>query len=458
MFVTNDDDSSTPFREDQLLPYELTPIESLKPAARNARDHGSAQLAALEKSLAAFGMISPVIRDSNNHIVAGHGRVEAAKRAGLKTIPTLRVDHLSESELRLYALADNRIAERSTWNEGARAQEFKELRLETPDLDLTLSGFEHPVIEFSIASLEQTNWSDLDKVPEHIPANPITQLGDIWDYKNGHTLVCGDSTKPETVADAMHRETAQLIAQDAPYNLPAKGYSGKGQHQHGDFVMGAGEMDKEGFRTFLTNSFETMKPHLADGALIYGFMDGKHIGDLLEAGDRAEFELKTIVVWDKGKGGMGALYRSAHELIAVFKHGKASHINNIMLGKHGRDRHNIWRYPGMNCFGPGRDHALLLHATVKPVEMICDLLLDVSRLGDVVFDGFSGSGTTLVAAEKMGRRAKVIELDPHYCDVAIKRFLQAFSEEPIERRSGLTFSEMAKQRSIPCSKEVRDAQ
>lgn len=458
MSDANKNESPLPLPGNGLLKYELTPIELLKPAARNARDHGKAQLAALESSLTAFGVISPVITDSSNRIVAGHGRVEAAKQAGLTMIPTLRIDHLSEAELRLYALADNRIAERSTWNETARAEEFRELRLEMPDLDLTLSGFEHPVIELAIASLEQTDWSDLDKLPEKVPDNPVTRLGDIWDYQNGHTLVCGDSTRPETVATTVNGETVRLVEEDFPYNLRAKEYSGKGKHQHGDFQMAAGEMNQGQFRDFLSRSFAAVLPHLADGALLYGFMDWKHISDLIEVGDRSSFELKNIVVWDKGKGGMGALYRSAHELVAVFKHGKGPHTNNIMLGKHGRDRHNIWRYAGMNRFGRGRDRALSLHGTVKPVEMICDLLLDASKPGDVVFDGFSGSGTTLIAAEKMGRRAKVIELDPQYCDVAINRFVQAFGEEPIERRTGLTFSGSADQRFGSPATEEGDAQ
>ena len=457
MSDTNEKKTASPVPGNGLLPYELTPIASLKSAARNARDHGKAQLAALESSLTAFGMISPVITDSNNRIVAGHGRVEAARRAGLEVIPTLRIDHLSEAELRLYALADNRIAERSTWNEKARAEELRDLRLDMPDLDLTLSGFEHPVIELAIASLEQTDWSDLDKVPEVITADPVTRTGDIWDYKNGHTLVCGDSTQPETVAAAVGGETVRVVEEDFPYNLRAREYSGKGKNQHGDFRMAAGEMSGGQFTDFLTESLAAVLPHLADGALVYGFMDWRHIGNLLEAGERSSFELKNIVVWDKGKGGMGALYRSAHELVAVFKHGKGPHTNNIMLGKHGRDRHNIWRYAGMNRFGRGRDRALALHGTVKPVEMICDLLLDASIPGDVVFDGFSGSGTTLVAAEKMGRRAKVIELDPQYCDVAINRFVQAFGEEPVERRTGLTFSELASQRASTLSAEDGDA-
>lgn len=445
-------------RDNGLLDYKLTSIALLKPAARNARDHSKSQIAALENSITTFGTINPVIIDADSRIVAGHGRVEAAKRAGLTEIATLRIDHLSDAELRLYSLADNRIAERSTWNEAARAEEFRELRLEMPNLDLTVSGFDHPAIEIAIAKLEQTDWSDLDKVPEKIPIEPITRLGDIWDYKNGHSLVCGDSTNSEAVSTAVQGEAIRVVAEDFPYNLRAKEYSGKGKHQHGDFKMAAGEMNKPQFRDFIAASYAAKIPHLAGGALLYGFMDWKHISDLIEAGERSLFELKNIVVWDKGKGGMGALYRSAHEMIGVFKHGKDPHTNNIMLGKHGRDRHNIWRYPGMNRFGPGRDRALALHGTVKPVEMICDLLLDASMPGDVVFDGFSGSGTTLVAAEKMGRRGKVIELDPKYCDVAIQRFLQAFGEEPVERRSGLMFSELAAQRADSQSMEDGDAQ
>lgn len=439
------DKDATPGK--QLLQYELTPIDSLKSAERNARVHSKSQLAALTKSLGAFGMVSPVIIDADNCILAGHGRVEAAKGLGETHVPTLRAAHLSGTQSRLFALADNRIAERSTWDETVRAEEFRDLRLEVPNLDLTLSGFEHPVIELAIAGLEQTDWSDLDQVDERDTPEIVARVGDVWDFDAGHVLVCGDSTSAETVTTAVGDDRVRLVAEDFPYNLRAKEYSGKGRNQHDDFQMGAGEMNRTEFRSFLTRSFAAIMPHLVEGALLYGFMDWKHVSDLVEAGDRSQFELKNIVVWDKGKGGMGALYRSAHELIAVFKHGKGPHTNNIMLGKHGRDRHNIWRYAGMNRFGAGRDRALSLHATVKPVEMICDLMLDASNPGDVVFDGFSGSGTTLVAAEKMERRAKVVELDPRYCDVAITRFQRAFGQEPVERQSGLTFSQAAEQRA-----------
>ena len=432
---------------DRLLKYELTPIADLIPSERNAREHGANQLDDLADSVNAFGIISPVTIDVRNHIYAGHGRVEAAKRAGKTHIATLRVEHLSEAQLRLYAIADNKIAERSTWNDAMLAVEFRDLRITAPELDLSLSGFEHPKIELKIASLDQSSWSDLDKTPEPEEAKePVSRLEDIWDFPGDNRLVCGDSTSPEVLKALLGDEVVDLVATDFPFNLDEKVYSGNGKHKHGNFAMAAGEMSRDQFIAFLVACFTAMVPFLRSGALIFGFMDWRHIGELLAAGQRLGFEYKHLVVWDKGKGGMGALYRSAHELIAVFKNGTGKHTNNIMLGKHGRDRHNIWRYSGMNRFGAGRDRALALHATVKPVQMISDLILDASNHGDIVFDGFGGSGTTLIAAHKMGRRARLIELDPRYCDVTIQRFINAFELEPTERSSGKTFTELSAQR------------
>lgn len=434
--------------QDRLLKYELTPISDLIPAERNAREHGANQIDDLTDSLGEFGFINPVIIDSRNRIVAGHGRVEAAKQAGKTAVTTLRVEHLSDAQLRLYALADNRIAERSKWNEDALALELRDLRIEAPELNLSLSGFEHPKIELKIASLDQSSWSDLDKAPEPDDAEePVTRLGDIWDFPDDdHRLACGDSTSPEVIGSLLGDDVVDLVATDFPFNLDEKVYSGNGKNQHGNFAMGAGEMTREQFVAFLVAFFTAIVPFLRSGALLYGYMDWRHIGELLAAGERLGFEYKNLIVWDKGKGGMGALYRSAHELIAIFKQGAGKHTNNVMLGKHGRDRHNIWRYSGMNRFGHGRDRALALHATVKPVQMLCDLLLDASNHGDIVFDGFGGSGSFLIAAHKMGRRARLVELEPKYCDVTIQRFINAFEIEPVERSSGKAFSELSVER------------
>lgn len=438
----------------QLRTYELTPIGDLKPADRNARKHTKRQLAALERSVEAFGIVSPIVRDSENRIVAGHGRVEAARKLGYKAIPTLLLDHLTPEQLRLYALADNAIAEQAGWDEGALALELHELRLEMPDLDLTLSGFNHPQIELAIAGLEQSDWTDLDNCPDELPTEQVTRLGDVWDWPGGHSLVCGDCTLPETVALALRGETVRVIASDPPYNRQASEYSGHGRHHHENFQMAAGEMSRDEFRQFLASSFEAVKPHLANGALVYAFMDGRGIGDLIVAGQTAGLTLRTTLVWDKGAAGLGMMYRSAHELIGLFKHGEAPHIDNVSLTrKQGRDRQTVWRYPGLNTFSKGRDRALSWHATPKPIEMLCDLMIDASNRGDIVYDGFGGSGSTAIAAEKTGRRARLVEINERYCDIVIERFRLAFGQLPTERNTGLTFEQVTELRSATRTEE-----
>ncbi len=349
-------------RTEKLLSYDRTPIHLLKGADNNARKHSDAQLTALKNSIAEFGMPSPIIINVDYDIVAGHGRWEAAKLLGWTSVPTLQVEHLSSEQQRLFALADNRIAELSTWDEKKRAEEFRALRLEMPDLDLTLSGFAHPEIELDIAGLEHTAWSDLDKQPEQIPSKQVTQLGDIWDFEGGHTLVCGDSTQADNVATAVNGETVQLVEEDLPYNLRARDYSGNGKHKHGNFEMAGGEMRGQEFIDFMARSFKAILPHCKDGALFYAFMDWRHIGQLLAAGDHVGFELKNLVVWDKGKGGMGSLYRNAHELIAVFKHGKAPHINNAVERRSGAGRGGGRRF---DQYGIDRLRPLIVDLAVR---------------------------------------------------------------------------------------------
>ncbi len=424
--------------------YETVDIQRLKPAARNARTHNEGQLDALVASLRVFGVISPIVVDEQYRIVAGHARYEAAKRLALTRVPILRVEHLSDEELRLYAIADNRIAERAGWDDAVLAIEFKELEVALPaEISLSVSGFELPKIDLLTSSLSSTSWSDLDNEPElDLERTPITREGDAWVFEERHRLICGDSTDPATVADLLRDEHAALMETDAPYNLPEAKYSGRGKHRHGDFKMGAGELSREEFTAFLSRSFGAALPYLLPGSLVYSFMDHKHLGEVFAAAEGNGLERVNICVWDKGKAGLGSFYRSAHEMVCVFRHGDAPHKNRIQLGRHGRDRSNIWRYAGFNTFSRGRDRALAMHATVKPVQMICDLMLDASDRGDIVYDGFGGSGTTLIAAEKVGRRARLVELDPRYCDTIIERYTKAFGTEPVHRDLGLSFSEL----------------
>lgn len=424
--------------------YEIVPIESLKQAKRNVRLHPDGQLEALTESLRQFGLITPIVVDADSRIVAGHGRWEAAKRLGITSVPILRAQHLSVQQLQLYAIADNRIAEQAEWDRELLAVEFRELELALPDISLSVSGFQLPEIDLMTSSLQQTSWSDLDETPESVPQRaPVTKIGDAWVFDDNHVLLCGNSTDPEAVTGLMAGERAAAVATDPPYNLKAREYSGKGRNRHGDFRQAAGELSRPEFTGFLTSGFAAVLPHLTTGALIYAFMDWKHVRELLGAADENALELLNICIWDKGKGGMGAFYRSAHEMVFVFRHGDARHNNRVQLGRYGRDRTNLWRYEGFNSFSRGRDRALAMHGTVKPVQMICDLLLDCTEKNDIVIDGFAGSGTSLIAAQKLGRRARVIELDPVYCDTIIERYRTAFESEPVHRDLGLTFPAVA---------------
>jgi DNA modification methylase len=423
--------------------YEIVDIGKLKPAKRNARTHSDPQIDAVADSMREFSQIQTIVVDANYRIVAGHARWEAAKRLGLTRVAILRVEHLSEDQLRLYAIADNRIAELAGWANDILAVEFNELQVALPEINLSVSGFELPRIDVLTSKLEQTSWSDLDEVDEPSDEkHPISVAGDIWDFDDKHVLGNSDSTDAEFVRRVVGDEQVAVVATDPPFNLQGHEYSGNGRHQHGNFMQGAGEMSPEQFTAWLAAAIAAVRVLLAPGALLYMFMDWKHVRELLGAADRNGLTLLNICIWDKGKGGMGAFYRSAHEMVFVFRHGDAKHNNRIQLGRHGRDRTNLWRYEGMNRFGRGRDRALSMHATIKPVQMICDLLLDCTEKGDLIFDGFGGSGTSLIAAEKLGRRARIIELDPRYCDVIIQRYTAAFGSEPIHRELGLPFSEV----------------
>lgn len=429
--------------------YELVDTGRLSAASRNARKHGEAQLEAVTQSMRHFSQIAPIIVDVDYRIVAGHARWEAAKRLALPRVAVIRVDHLSPDELRAYAIADNRLAERAEWDREVLAVEFSELELMLTDISLSVTGFDLPEIDLLTSGLDQTSWSDLDQVPDALEGKiAVTLPGDLWLFDDDrHRLLCGTSTDPEVVTLLMAGQKAAAVATDPPYNLHARAYSEKGRTKHGDFRQAAGELSREEFTEFLRSAVGAVIPHLIPGALLYTFMDWKHVRELMGAGDANSLELLNICIWDKGKGGMGAFYRSAHELVFVFRHGKAKHNNRVQLGRFGRDRTNLWRYAGMSSFARGRDRALAMHGTVKPVQMICDLLLDCTEKADIVFDGFGGSGTTLIAAQKLGRQARLIELDPVYCDTIIGRYRTAFGTEPVHAVVGMPFSEIATQRA-----------
>lgn len=432
-------------------------ISDLKPRANNPRTHSEKQLKQLMRSIEHFGFTNPVLVDGAGGIIAGHGRVEAAKRLGWKSVPTICLSDLSEEDVRAYVLADNKLAENAGWDTGLLAVEFQYLNELEIVFDLSLTGFELPEIDVvlqDIAFIGDGNAEDpADQVPAFVPGPPVTRLGDIWNIGN-HRLICGDSTKVGPYAALLGDERAQMIFTDAPYNVPVSGHiCGSGNIKHREFAMASGEMSKSEFTDFLTTVFEHLAEFSTDGSLHFQCMDWRHIGEMFAAGDAAYSELKNLCVWTKTNGGMGSLYRSKHELVFLFKSGTGAHVNNVELGKHGRYRTNVWSYPGVNSFGAGRAD-LALHPTVKPTAMVRDAILDCSNRKGIVLDVFCGSGTTLIAAEETGRWGRGIEIDPAYCDVIVRRLADVCGLAATLEATGQKFDDLATE---PTSFEQEDA-
>ncbi len=414
------------------------PIEDLCPHKNNPRTHSSKQIRQIAESIKVFGFTNPILLDEKKNVIAGHGRIEAAKQLGLQIVPTIKLDHMSEAQKKTYVIADNKLAENAGWDMDLLTLELKYISELDLDLDLTLTGFETP--ELDILLSEETSEAALeDLVPA--PSGPVLcQLGDLW-VLGQHRLYCGDSLRPESYTTLLNDEKAQLVFTDPPYNVPISGHvCGKGTIKHEEFAMASGEMSSEQFTNFLETIFKNLLSASTDGSLHYICMDWRHMKELLNAGAHYN-ELKNLCVWNKTNGGMGSHYRSKHELIFVFKNGKAKHINNIDLGRHGRYRTNVWDYAGVNTFHGEREQELAMHPTVKPVAMIEDAILDSSKRGDIVLDCFGGSGSTLIAAEKAGRKARLIEFDPQYVDVTIKRFQKEFGIDAINQK-GVSYSSL----------------
>lgn len=426
------------------LRIETVSISTLKPYARNPRTHTKKQIRQIAESIQTFGWTNPILVDEEGSMIAGHGRIEAAKLLGIEHVPTIRLENLSEAQKRAYIIADNRLAEIAGWDDDLLAIELQALSEIDLDFDIEIIGFETAEIDVLIAELNGADKKDeADQLPEtNETVPPTTMPGDLW-LLGRHRLLCADATKAESFTRLMAGEQAQMAFTDPPYNVPIDGHvCGLGAVRHAEFAMAAGEMSEAEFTTFLETVLGQLASHSSDGAIHFVCMDWRHLLELLTAGRRVYDELKNICVWNKTNGGMGSLYRSKHELVAVFKSGHGAHINNVELGMHGRYRTNVWDYAGINTFGKNRDSELAMHPTVKPVALVEDAILDCSRRGDIVLDTFSGSGTTIIAAERSGRRGFGLELDPKYVDATLKRFRDLTGEDPVHADSGLTLSEL----------------
>ena len=401
---------------------EYIALNDLKPWARNARTHSKKQVRQIADSIRAFGFTNPVLIDEERTILAGHGRVEAARFLGITDVPCLRLDYMSEVEKRAYVLADNKLALNAGWDEDMLASEFGALLSSDLDFDVSLTGFSIPEIDSLIDAVapEEANDPADDKLSDEVP--PQVRPGDIWQLGE-HRLICGDALDPQVANRLMEGASARMVFSDPPYSVPIDGHVGNsGKVRHREFAMASGEMSKAEFIEFLTKALANLAEHSIDGSIHFICMDWRHMSEILTAGQGIYDELKNLIVWVKDNGGMGTFYRSRHELIFVFKKGREAHTNTFELGQHGRYRTNVWEYKGVNTMRAGRMEELELHPTVKPVQMIADAIRDVSGRGEIVLDLFGGSGSTLIAAHKVGRRGYLCEIDPIYCDRIIARW------------------------------------
>ena len=417
-------------------------LSELTPNSQNARKHPKQQIRQIAASIKQFGFVVPILIDRNGRIIAGHARAEAAKLLDIQEVPTILLENLTENQVKAFTLADNKLAENAVWDPDILAVELQHL-VEIDEFDVTVTGFEvaeiDSIIDEARSEREEDNAIEIDET-----AQPITRLGDLWKL-NKHRLFCGNALQEASFTKLMSPRRADLVFSDPPYNLRIDGnVCGKGSIHHREFAMASGEMSAAEYVAFLVTILRLLSRFSSSASLHFICLDWRHIGELLAAGNQVYSELLNLCIWAKNNGGMGSLYRSQHELIFVFKNGRGRHVNNVMLGKYGRNRSNVWHYEGANTFSRHGDEGnlLALHPTCKPVDLVADAILDCSARGDIVLDCFLGSGTTLIAAERVGRICHGMELDARYIDVAIRRWQKHTGDHAIHAESGKSFDEL----------------
>lgn len=433
--------------------------EDLTPSKRRVRKEAAAHVAEIRRSIEEYGFVQPILTEGGGEIVDGHIRRQAAIEAGLPTIPCIPLDGLDETQRRKLRIAINKLQEKGTWDVEALKIEFE--ALDNLGVELTELGFETGEIDVTIGGDDAADEDGADPADRDAPsagadADAVTRPGDLWRLGE-HRVLCGDALAESAVSHALGGERARMVLTDPPYNVPIDGHvCGAGATRHREFAMASGEMDDEDFERFLAEALAGAAANAADGAILFVFMDWRHAGHLTRAAVRCELTQENLCVWVKDNGGMGGLYRSRHELVFVFKTGSAAPVNNVQLGKHGRNRTNVWEYPGVNTLDPERKAELQLHPTVKPIALCADAIRDVSHRGERVFDPFLGSGTTLLAAERAGRRCAGLELSPAYCDVIVRRWEEMTDKEAVRDADGATFAAAAAAREAATSDKRTD--
>ena len=427
---------------------EYLPLGSLKPDPRNPRTHSSKQVQQIADSIDGSGYFNPILTEEDNVIICGHGRYRAAKLIGRETVPVIRLNGLSTAAKRALRIADNKIAMNAGWDVDLLRVELEEIQAE--GLNLELTGFAMGEIDTMLTPAADPD----DEIIPAVPEQPVTRPGDIW-ICGPHRIGCGDLLDGCSLAAVMADERADAIVSDPPYNVEINGFANaKGRHR--EFQMASGEMSPEEFVEFIRKFIRVFIAYSRDGAVHLVFMDWRHIAELISVGRALYGAFLNLCVWNKSNAGMGSLYRSKHELIAVFRVGDTPHFNAVELGRHGRNRTNVFDYASVNSFMGSRREDLALHPTVKPTALVADSIQDVTRRGDIVLDPFLGSGTLLIACELTGRRARGLEIEPSYVDVALGRWIAMTGQQPVLEATGETFVERQRALADASGEEVAD--
>lgn len=430
----------TSARRNAPLHTEYLAAASLLPMPGAPREHPKSQIRALTKSFEAFGQVLPILVDAEGRIISGAAQWEVAKRLGMSEVMVIQVEYLSEPQTKALMVALNRLGDLSKWNEAALSTILLDLHELHLDFDIEATGFTEIEIELRIDGIDDLTEPDEDQIL--VGDGPtITSLGDLWQLGD-HRLICGDALKEESWLALMGEELAALVVTDSPFNVPIDGHvTGQGKFKHRTFAMAVGEMSPAEFTEFLRTSMEHAHRWSKPGSVHTWAMDWRHANEITAAGHAVYERYLNMAVWVKDRPGMGSWLRSQHELFFIFGKGGASMRNNVQLGRFGRSRSNVWSYPSAASVARSSDEGnpLSWHPTVKPLALIADILLDSTIKGDIVVDPFMGSGTTLIAAEKLGRIARGIELDPAYCDTIIRRWQRWTGEAAIRVADGTPF-------------------
>ena len=413
----------------------------LKNPKRNIRKFSKKQTEKTKQLVETCGLPIPIIVDKDKVVIVGLSFLVAAREMKLDEVPVVIAEYLSEEQARILQVAYYRLADEGEFDKAELSLEFQDLLSINPDCDLTITGFEMGEIDVIIDF--KASLADIDEeILEPDDSPPTTKMGDIFQLGE-HRIICGDSLLEKSFQELMGNDRAQMCFTDQPYNLRINGHvSGLGKNKHDEFAQGSGEMSSAKFEDFLFGSLDFMCKFSNSGAIFFCCMDWRHTSEIQNAAQRAKLITKNICVWVKDNGGMGSLYRSRHEFVFVFKHGDSPHINNVQLGKHGRNRTNVWETPGCNTMRKGRLDDLAMHPTVKPIPLVAEAIKDCSNRGGIILDPFGGSGTTLIACEKTGRKARLVEIDPKYVDVTIKRWQSLTGQKAILASTGQYFDDL----------------